>query len=121
MAIILIVDDDPETVSLLETMVRMQGHEAASTQESRKALQTAEALMPDLILLDIMMPYVSGIEICRQVKSNPRTGNIKVMMVSALSDDGTRKDASNAGADQFVTKPILPRVFAQQVRDLLAK
>jgi CheY-like chemotaxis protein len=75
--------------------------------------------MPNLVLLDIMMPEINGIAVCKLIKSKPNTKHIKVMMVSALSDDGTKRDALNAGADQFVTKPILPRVLTQQINDLL--
>ena len=120
MAKILIVDDDLETIKLLEAVVQMDGHETAHVQESRSAIQVVESFMPDVVLLDIMMPDINGIAVCKLIKSNPHTKNIKVMMVSALSDDGSRKDSQNAGANQFVTKPILPRLFTQQVRDLLS-
>lgn len=120
MAKILIVDDDFETIKLLETVVQMEGHETEHVQESRNAITVVESYMPDIVLLDIMMPDINGIAICKLIKSNPQTKGIKVMMVSALSDDGSRKDSQNAGADLFVTKPILPRLFTQQIRDLLA-
>lgn len=119
MAKILIIDDDPETIKLLESILRMEGYQTSSVLESRNAFQVVESFAPDLVLLDIMMPDINGIAICKLIKSNPHTSKIKVMMVSALSDDGTRKDSMNAGANQFVTKPVLPRVFAQQVKDLL--
>jgi two-component system alkaline phosphatase synthesis response regulator PhoP len=120
MAKILIIDDDPDTIKLLEAVLNPEGHETSSVQESRNALQAVETFMPDLVLLDIMMPEINGIAVCKLIKSKPATSRIKVMMVSALSDEGTRRDSFNAGADQFVTKPILPRIFARQVNDLLA-
>lgn len=120
MAKILVIDDDIETIKLLEAIVQFDGHETLSIQESRNAIQAVESYMPDLVLLDIMMPEINGIAICKLIKSNPDTRQIKVMMVSALGDEGTRKDSLNAGADQFVTKPILPRTFTQQVNELLA-
>jgi two-component system alkaline phosphatase synthesis response regulator PhoP len=120
MAKILIIDDDPETIELLETIVGQEGHETSSVQESRNAIQAVESFMPDLVLLDIMMPEINGIAVCKLIKSKPGISHIKVMIVSALGDEGTRKDSFNAGADQFVTKPILPRVFARQVNDMLA-
>lgn len=119
MAKIMIVDDDTETLQLLESMVKMQGHETVCVQESRNAMDVVISFSPDLVLLDIMMPDISGIDICKSIKSNPHTNKIKVMMVSALSDERTRKDSQNAGADQFVTKPVLPRIFAQQIKNLL--
>jgi len=121
MSKILIVDDDVETIKLLEAIVQLDGHEASSIQESRNAIPAVESFMPDLVLLDIMMPEINGISVCKLIKSKPNISHIKVMMVSALSDDGTRRDATNAGADQFVTKPILPRILTQQIKELLVK
>lgn len=121
MSKILIVDDDVETIKLLEAIVQMDGHETSSIQESKNAIQAVESFMPDLVLLDIMMPEINGISVCKLIKSKPNIRHIKVMMVSALGDDGTRRDATNAGADQFVTKPILPRILTQQIKEVLGK
>ena len=120
MAKILIIDDDTETIKLLESILQMDGHETNSVSESKKAFQVVETSMPDLILLDIMMPEINGITLCKLIKSSPKTNRAKVMMISALSDEGTKRDSLNAGADQFVTKPILPRMLSQQIKDLLA-
>jgi two-component system cell cycle response regulator len=119
MAKILIIDDDFETVKLLEAVTRMDGHEISSILESREAVKAVETYMPDLVLLDIMMPEISGIGVCKLIKSNPGTSHIKVIMVSALADDGTKRDALNAGADHFITKPILPRSFLIQINKVL--
>jgi two-component system, OmpR family, alkaline phosphatase synthesis response regulator PhoP len=121
MSKILIIDDDLETIKLLEAILQLDGHETASIQESKNSIPSIENFMPDLILLDIMMPEINGIAVCKLIRSKPNISRIKVMMVSALSDDGTRRDAVNAGADQFVTKPILPRVLIQQIKDVLGK
>ncbi|NWF65354.1 MAG: response regulator [Chloroflexi bacterium] len=119
MAKILIIDDDAETIRLLETITRLEGHETLSVLESRNALQAAESFRPDLVLLDIMMPEINGIAICKLIKSKPEISSAKVMMVSALSDEGTRRDAANAGATQFVTKPIIPKALTKQIDELL--
>lgn len=121
MAKILIIDDDPETIKLLEAVTHMDGHETSSIQESRKAIQAVETYMPDLVLLDIMMPEISGIGICKLIKSKPNTSHIKVVMVSALGDDGTKRDSFNAGADHFITKPILPKSFVLEINTVLDK
>jgi CheY-like chemotaxis protein len=120
MAKIMIIDDDPETIKLLESIINMEGHETHAVEESKKAIHEVESYMPDLVLLDIMMPEINGIAVCKLIKSNSLTSHIKVMMVSALNDEGTRKDSFNAGANQFVTKPIHPSVFIQQIKALLA-
>lgn len=120
MAKILIIDDDAETTTLLESIVKIDGHTAGSVNESKKAVNEVESFLPDLVLLDIMMPEINGIAICKLIKSNPKTKQIKVIMISALSDDGTKRDSFNAGADYFVTKPILPKILTQQIKDLIA-
>lgn len=121
MAKIMIIDDDLETVKLMEAIVQLDGHETSSVHESRNAIQAVESFLPDLVLLDIMMPEINGIAVCKLIKSRPNTNHIKVMMVSALSDDGTKRDSLNAGADHFVTKPILPRILTQQIKEVLGK
>ena len=120
MAKILIIDDDTETIKLLESIMHLDGHLTSSVNESKKAVNVAQNYQPDLVLLDIMMPEINGIAICKLIKSDPQTDKIKVIMISALSDDGTKRDSFHAGADQFVTKPILPKVLSQQIKDLLA-
>jgi CheY-like chemotaxis protein len=119
MAKILIVDDDLETIELITSIIKLGGHEPHSVNESRNAIKAIEDIMPDLVLLDIMMAEINGIAICKLIKSNPSMSDIPVFMVSALSDDGTKRDAANAGADKFITKPILPRDFIQQINDTL--
>ncbi|MBL8063813.1 MAG: response regulator [Anaerolineales bacterium] len=119
MAKILIVDDDLETIKLLESIVKMDGHEPFAIHESRNALKAVETIMPDLVLLDIMMAEINGIAICKLIRSDPKISHTKVIMVSALNDDGTKRDAANAGANQFITKPILPRIFLSQIKDVL--
>ena len=119
MAKVLIIDDDIETIKLLETIVQMEGQETFSVSESKNAIQAVENYRPDLVLLDIMMPEINGIAICKLIKSNTDINRTKVMMVSALSDDGTKRDSLNAGADQFVTKPILPKVLSLQMSQIL--
>ena len=120
MAKILIIDDDVETIKLLESIVQLEGHQTDSVSESKRAFQVVETFLPNLVMLDIMMPEINGIAICKLIKSNPKTKHIKVMMISALSDDGTKRDTLNAGADKFITKPILPRILLQHINDLFA-
>ena len=121
MAKILIVDDDLETTKLFESIINNSGHEAFSVTESRNAVKAVEDFGPDLILLDIMMSPINGIALCKIIKSDPKTEHIPIMMVSALSDDGTKRDAANAGADEFIVKPIVPKTFVGQINALLNK
>lgn len=121
MAKILIVDDDIQTTALLENMVKMSGHEPVSVSLSRHAIQVANSSDPDLILLDIMMEGINGIELCKLLKADSNLKNIPVIMVSALSDIGSKRDSFNAGAVDFITKPVLPRDFNERINDVLQK
>lgn len=119
MAKILIVDDDTQTTSLLESLVKINGHSPTSVNLSRHAVETASSINPDLILLDIMMEGVNGIELCKLIKANPALNSIPIIMVSALDDIGSKRDSFNAGAMDFITKPVLPADFTQRIQDAL--
>lgn len=119
MAKILIVDDDTQTTTLLESMVKMKGHEPTSVNLSRYTIKTASAIHPNIILLDIMMEEYNGIELCKLLKADPNLKNIPVIMVSALDDPASKKDSFNAGAVDFITKPVTPDDLAQRIQDAL--
>ena len=121
MAKILIVDDDLETTKLFESIIKTSEHEPFSITESKNATNAIEIFGPDLILLDIMMAHINGIQLCKLIKSDPKTTNIPVVMVSALSDEGSKRDSFNAGADEFVVKPIQPKPFMALVNNILNK
>jgi len=121
MAKILIVDDDAQTTALLESMVKMTGNEPTSVNLSRHAIQVARSINPDIILLDIMMEGINGIELCKLLKADANLGSIPVVMVSALSDIGSKRDSFNAGAIDFITKPVLPRDFAERIQEILRR
>ncbi len=120
MAKILIVDDDTETTALFATMIRNNGHEPVAVGTSYTAIETIRAESPDLILMDIMMPYINGIELCKMIKANQSIKHIPVIMVSALSDLGSKRDSANAGAEDFLTKPVLPKDFANKLKSRFA-
>ena len=120
MAKVLIVDDDYETATLLSGIVQSNGHVASTINESRGAIKFAEDFQPDLILLDIMMPEINGITLCKLIRSNTLLSTVPVMMVSALSDEGTKRDSMNAGATGFISKPIRMKDFAKQINAALA-
>ena len=116
---ILIVDDDLQTTALLESLVKLNGYEPTAVNLSRNAIQVATAINPDLIILDIMMESINGIELCKLIKADEALKNIPVIMVSALSDIGSKRDSFNAGAIDFITKPVRPGDFAQRIQDAL--
>lgn len=121
MAKILIVDDDEETTKLIGTMLKSNGHEAISVNNSMNAVEAAHSTLPDLILLDIMMPGINGIELCKIFHSTTKLKEIPIIMVSALNDIGSKRDSFNAGARDFLTKPILPKVLADKINALIHK
>ncbi len=121
MARILIVDDDLETTKLFEGIIKTSGHEPFSITESKNATNAIEIFQPDLILLDIMMANINGIQLCKLIKSDPKTAKIPVVMVSALSDEGSKRDSFNAGANEFVVKPIIPKAFLALINAALSK
>jgi len=119
MARILIIDDDIQTTILLESIVTLNGHQSTSVMNSMNAVEVANSMIPDLILLDIMMPGVNGIQLCKIFQSTPTLRHIPIVIVSALDDIGSKKDAFNAGAKDFVTKPVRPKELAQKINALI--
>ncbi len=85
----------------------------------RHAIQVASSINPDLILLDIMMEGINGIELCKLIKADPILGKTPVIMVSALDDIGSKRDSFNAGAKDFITKPVRPVDFTSRIKDVL--
>lgn len=119
MSKILIVDDDMETTKLLENLLRMNGYESTSVNNSVNAVEIASSILPDLVLMDIMMPGINGIQLCKMFQSTQTLKHIPIIIVSALSDIGSKKDAFNAGARDFITKPFLPKELAQKINALM--
>lgn len=115
MAKILIIDDDIDTTNLLESIVKTKGHQPVSVNNSTDAVEAANSNNPDLILLDIMMPGINGIQLCKMFQSIPELKHIPVIIVSALNDIGSKKDAFKAGAKDFITKPLRPTELNQKI------
>ncbi|HTI85357.1 MAG TPA: PleD family two-component system response regulator [Alphaproteobacteria bacterium] len=116
---VLIVDDIPTNLRLLEAKLTAEYFSVQSAQSGAAALQLAENDPPDIILLDVMMPEMDGFEVCRRLKTNPRTAAIPVVMVTALSDTEDRVKGLEAGADDFLTKPVNDLTLFARVRSLV--
>ena len=116
---ILVVDDEVRNVRLLESLLRPEGYEVQSAQSGKEALHSVETAMPDLILLDIMMPDMDGYELAGRLKLNPRTKPVPIIMVTSLDDRASRLAALNMGAEEFLTKPIDRAELWVRVRNLL--
>ena len=116
---ILIVDDLAPNLRLLETKLSAYYYDVVQAQSGKKALTLAASEKPDLILLDAMMPEMNGFEVCRALKSNPATWHIPVIMVTALEETSDRIRGLEAGADDFITKPIDDFNLMARVKSLL--
>jgi putative two-component system response regulator len=118
-ATILIVDDESRNVRLLEALLRPAGYLTRSAASGVEALASITQQAPDLILLDIMMPEMTGYEVAGALKANPGTANIPIIMITALTDRDARLAGLNAGAEEFLTKPIDRAELWIRVRNLL--
>ena len=103
---VLIADDNPQGVELLEAYLTGTGYETQVAYDGEETLRKVNDWHPDIILLDIMMPKISGFEVCKRLKANPQTANIVVLMVTALDQHSDIDRAVEAGTDDFMTKPI---------------
>ena len=118
-ASILIVDDIPDTVQLLRDWLENHNYKATGVTSSLQALEIAVEQKPDLILLDVMMPKMDGMETCRRLKANPQTSSIPVILVTAKNPSDARSEGMMAGAIDYITKPFNPVELADVIRELL--
>ena len=116
---ILIVDDHEDNVELLRARLEARGYETVSAADGQQALEAVRAAPPDLILLDIMMPKVDGIEVARRVKGDPTLPFIPIIMQTALDSTEQKVEGLDAGADDYITKPINFAELEARVRSLL--
>src|SRR5216683_2749530 len=103
---ILIVDDTPHNVKMLADLLAAKGYAIVTAVSGQEGLEKVEAEQPDLVLLDVMMPGMDGYEVCRRIRANPEYGILPVVMVTALDPTRERIKGLEAGADDFLTKPV---------------
>jgi DNA-binding response OmpR family regulator len=116
---ILVADDDPVILRLLQVNFRLEGYQVETASRGEDALVLARESVPDLILLDVMMPGVDGWEVCRRLKEDPATAGIPVIFLSARAQDEDRKRGHALGVTEYVTKPFDPGRLVQTVRRVL--
>lgn len=118
-ATLLIVDDEPQVRKLLETLLQHEGYQTLTAGSGEEALQLVAQQPPDLILLDIMMPGMDGYEVASQLKGDETTAGIPIIMLSALSEPSARVNGLEAGAEEFISKPVERVELWLRVRNLL--
>ncbi len=121
MAKILVVDDEPDALELIRFNLKNAGFEVLLADDGAEALKRARELAPDLILLDVMLPEMDGLEVCRMLRRDPATRQIPIMMLTAKAAEIDRIVGLELGADDYVTKPFSPRELVLRVKNLLRR
>ena len=116
---VLIVDDEANIVAALDYLLRRSGYEVSVAATGDEALRQVEALAPDLVLLDVMMPQKSGYEVCRRIRERPEWAAVKIVMLSAKGREAEVSKGMSLGADLYVTKPFSNAELVARIRELL--
>jgi CheY-like chemotaxis protein len=121
MARILIAEDEPDIRELVAFTLRFAGHEVTTTVNGEEALQQASHLIPDIIIMDVRMPRMTGYEACRLMKADHNLKDIPVMFLSAKGQDSEIQAGLDVGAEEYLLKPFAPSQLAEHVKAILAK
>jgi len=112
---VLVVDDEPDILDVLDYNLAKEGYKVKTATNGKKAVEIAAKFLPDLILLDIMMPNQDGVETCRQLRENPDLYNTYIVFLTARSEEYSEVAAFDTGADDYITKPIKPRALMSRI------
>jgi DNA-binding response OmpR family regulator len=115
---VLIVEDDPDLTDVLSYNLRQAGYEVVCARDGSEGLRQARLVLPDVILLDLMLPLVDGLEVCRRLRSDPATANLLIMMLTAKSEEIDQIVGLTMGADDYVTKPFSVKVLMERIKAL---
>jgi two-component system phosphate regulon response regulator PhoB len=118
---ILVVDDEPDLLELLETNLTAAGYEVLVAADGHEALEKARKARPQLILLDVMLPEMDGLEVCKSLRGNPATDTIPILMLTARAGEIDRVLGLELGADDYVTKPFSVRELVLRIKKLLSR
>ena len=118
---ILIADDEPDILEIIQYNLQNEGYEVMTAKNGNEAIEQAKRFTPDLIILDIMMPGKNGIEVCNILRMQPAFNDTLIIFLTALSDEGTEVKGLETGADDFITKPVSPKVLVSKVNALFRR
>ena len=118
---ILVVDDEPDIIEILRYNLSQEGYQVYSAKDGQSAIKKAEKEIPNLIIMDVMMPHMDGIEACDIIRKNPIFNDTIIMFLTARGEDYSHVAAYDAGADDYITKPVKPKVFLSKVKGLLRR
>lgn len=119
--LILVVEDEADIVTLLRYNLEREGYRVNAASDGEEALLMAEEQPPQLILLDWMLPHLSGLEVCRQLRRSSKTRDVPIIMLTARSEETDRVRGLNAGADDYITKPFSPTELIARIRAVLRR
>ena len=118
---ILVVDDDPDIVEILRYNLSLGGYDVKSAFNGKEAIKKAKIFLPEIILLDVMMPKMDGIEACSLIKEIPSLVNTRIIFLSARSEDYTQLSAFDAGADDYISKPVKPKILLKKIESIFKR
>jgi len=118
---VLVVDDEDDLLELINYNLSKEGFRVTCVASGERALKEAQTQLPDVILLDLLLPRVDGLEVCRQLKGDPKTRNIPVIMLTAKTEEADVVTGLEMGADDYVTKPFSPRVLLARIKAVLRR
>ena len=118
---VLVVDDDPDIVEILKYNLKNSGYSVKSAVNGVEAIKKAKKFIPDIILMDVMMPEMSGIEACEEIKNIDQLSQVIIIFLSARSEDYTQISAYDAGADDYISKPVKPKILLKKISNIAKK
>jgi DNA-binding response OmpR family regulator len=118
---VLVVDDEPDAVELIEFNLKAAGYDVVTASDGEEALKKAKAVLPDLVILDLMLPEVDGLEVCKILRRDPATSSMPIIMLTAKAGEIDRVLGLELGADDYVTKPFSPRELVLRVKNLFQR
>jgi len=118
---LLVIEDDEDILQLLKYNLAKEGYEVTGVMSGEEAAKALKSSLPDLVLLDLMLPGVDGLDVCRQLKRNAQTGQIPIIMLTAKGEEADIVTGLELGADDYITKPFSPRVMLARVRAVLRR